>query len=371
MKVLWSLKSFKNRLYTALLSYDNDTNTSKGLEVWRTANGTSWEKVASGGFGDINNLWAITIEEFNDFLYIGTFNFNLDIEVGTGAEVWRSLTGDSGTWTQTNADGFGDTNNFVIYMMAAYKGYLYVGVWYYNESSEDWIRFYRTSDGQNWSQVDLSGLSSGSGGGSSLLMPLVVNDTFWMGNSFDTGGAGLYYSSNVANWQQEGERGFGDANNIDLFAMTLFKNYLYVSFGNNNGAQIWRSGPINPLSILTTSLLAAKLGSSYSANIDISSGTSPYICSYTGDLPQGLSLSSSCVISGIPTQASDHTFTVYVRDSGIPAQTTSKTFNLTVIPVTLPETGSNNQNNSWILLGGLICLGFIYSFSLTKLKKLD
>ncbi|MGA9351423.1 MAG: hypothetical protein WBW48_21805 [Anaerolineae bacterium] len=56
---------------------------------------------------------------------MGTYNWN------TGAEVWRSP--DGTTWTQVNADGFGDVNSQAVAFMAVLGSYLYAGT--YNEAT--------------------------------------------------------------------------------------------------------------------------------------------------------------------------------------------------------------------------------------------
>jgi len=63
-------------------------NDTTGLEVWRTANGTSWEQVGFTGFGNSNNFssyWSNSVTEFNNGLYVGTLN------ITNGGEVWLFL----------------------------------------------------------------------------------------------------------------------------------------------------------------------------------------------------------------------------------------------------------------------------------------
>src|ERR1700733_4789702 len=92
---------------------------------------------------------------------------------------------------------------------------------------------------------------------------------------------------------------------------------------------------INPFSSgqgLGLSLLpGATVGVPYNATIGVSGGTAPYTCVQTGgSLPAGLSLSSSCVVSGTPTTAGTSTMTVKATDSGSPALTITGPESITV-----------------------------------------
>jgi hypothetical protein len=102
----------------------------------------------------------------------------------------------------------------------------------------------------------------------------------------------------------------------------------------------------NPLTISTTSLAPATVGSAYSATIIASGGTTPYAFSATG-LPSGLAIASTTgAISGTPAANSSGIASVAltVTDSTAPtALTASATLLLTVNPTQVappPVTGS-------------------------------
>lgn len=90
--------------------------------------------------------------------------------------------------------------------------------------------------------------------------------------------------------------------------------------------------PKPPLAIATKSLPDAVVNSAYSFSLQAVNGTTPY--SWTlinGTLPNGLSLSSSGLISGTPTAPGTSTFTVQVTDSSSPSpQTATAQLSLTV-----------------------------------------
>ena len=87
------------------------------------------------------------------------------------------------------------------------------------------------------------------------------------------------------------------------------------------------------LSITTTSLPSGTVGTSYSALLTATGGTSPYKWTLSGTLPAGLNLSNSGVISGTPTVAAKASLTFKVTDSSHPTQNKSATLSLTINPV--------------------------------------
>jgi hypothetical protein len=83
------------------------------------------------------------------------------------------------------------------------------------------------------------------------------------------------------------------------------------------------------LSIPSTTLAAYTEGSAYAQSLQAVGGTAPYTWSInSGQLPAGLSLSSSGVISGVPTSTSSSSFVVTVTDSAFPSQTQSATLTM-------------------------------------------
>ena len=71
------------------------------------------------------------------------------------------------------------------------------------------------------------------------------------------------------------------------------------------------------VTVTTTTLPNAILGSPYNQALTATGGAAPYTwATLTGSLPTGLSLSSGGVISGTPTVAGTYTFTVKATDSG-------------------------------------------------------
>ena len=85
--------------------------------------------------------------------------------------------------------------------------------------------------------------------------------------------------------------------------------------------------PLSALTITTTSLPNGATGTPYSQQLNATGGEPPYSWTVTsGNLPDGLSLSSAGLISGTPTASGVYSFTVQVSD----ALSSMTTANLTI-----------------------------------------
>ncbi|UWP79133.1 putative Ig domain-containing protein [Dactylosporangium fulvum] len=91
-----------------------------------------------------------------------------------------------------------------------------------------------------------------------------------------------------------------------------------------------------PLSITTTTLVAGKAGTAYSASLAATGGVAPYTWAvHAGNLPAGLTLNPATgAISGTPTAVGDSTFTVRVTDDD--AVTDDQELSLQVAASTTP-----------------------------------
>ena len=147
-----------------------------------------WELVACQGFGDKNNVYAWSIKEYKDYLYVGTLNSN-------GCQVYRSQTGNFGTWQKVNFDGF-DKNALSagVRNMYVYNNLLWVvtGSWYHG--AQVWV----------------------------------------------TNGK-IKNKNGLLNWKKASENGFGHGRNIPTIrSICVFKNKLYVGTRSKDFARIYR-----------------------------------------------------------------------------------------------------------------------------------
>jgi hypothetical protein len=120
-------------------------------------------------------------------------------------------------------------------------------------------------------------------------------------------------------------------NNVTNGAATPIVNYIavpIVASSSSGGGSI---------TIDTTTLPAAAYGVSYGALLEATGGTAPYTWNLaSAGLPEGLSLSSTGVVSGTPTQASGTSFSFVARVSDASGVSAQKTFTMSYVPPTTP-----------------------------------
>jgi Putative Ig domain len=118
-----------------------------------------------------------------------------------------------------------------------------------------------------------------------------------------------------------------------LLGLSVFLDGCASGTGSGGG-----QNPPPQISIMTTSLPNATMGTSYSATLTATGGTPPYTWSLmSGTLPAGLSLNASTgAIAGKPTAAvSGSALTFKVKDSSNPALSQTVNLTLTVAPAAL------------------------------------
>ncbi len=108
-----------------------------------------------------------------------------------------------------------------------------------------------------------------------------------------------------------------------------------------------------PLAVATTSLPGGTAGTTYSATLNATGGTTPYTWSLaSGTLPSGMSLQSSGLLSGTTSQTGQFNITVQVTDSSSTKENATQPLVLTISAVvsgnTAPSTlfGFSTSNTS-------------------------
>jgi hypothetical protein len=227
--IVFDMIPFKDQLYAGT---GNWNSTSTAGQIWRSANGTDWSLVAANGLGNPNNAGFTTFTSFNGMLYAAALN-HID-----GAELWRSSTGNDGSWNRVTAQGFGGGSAyFIITSLTTFNGQLYATV---EATSGTGAQVWRTSNGTNWTLVSGNGFGDPNNfqtGGA-----VVYRGQLYVTTRNDVTGAQLWRSSDGTTWKQVVGDGFGDINNIKIESLTTYAGALYAAANNPvTGVELWRS----------------------------------------------------------------------------------------------------------------------------------
>lgn len=370
-----SIALFNGKLYISVLYIDLVTFNT-GMRVYRIDSDSSWTKVNEEGFGDSNNITSYAMSVFNNKLYVGTNH------LVQGPEMWRTQNGTS--WSQVADNGFGETNGRFFSSIFNFHDKIYASM-----MSDTGFELWRSDSGNvdTWTQIGEDGFGSADNLWTSYL-PVIVNDIIYLGTGNETVDiAKIFFSNDGENWTEEDNGVFVDARDEGIWSGTLFKNRIYFAIRNGDiGARIIRSEELDSIKITTESndLPEATKERYYSFQLEYENGTSPYSCTWEGDLPSGMEVTTDCKIQGTPQNASNHTFTVYLQDSGIPFQTDEKEFTLKVNEnefssgneaeiSELPETGKADivLIITFLCQIALLTIGLMFLLKTTQKQKKD
>ena len=128
-----ALAAFNGYLYAATMGKSG----LMGASIWRcqTCGGSDWTKVVDNGLGDIDTDGASGLQVYQDYLYFAVSNSS------TGLEVWRSSSGDSGSWEQIGFGGFGQSANITTSdnALTVFNDTLYVGTLNWRVGGQLWL----------------------------------------------------------------------------------------------------------------------------------------------------------------------------------------------------------------------------------------
>ncbi|MGD0947829.1 MAG: CARDB domain-containing protein [Candidatus Binatia bacterium] len=152
-----------------------------------------------------------------------------------------------------------------------------------------------------------------------------VVDVIWDNNR---GGGGL--ASGTTSWSASGIALQTGSNIITAHAFDAAGNTKTASITVNY------NGSTPALSISTTSLPSATVGTGYAQGVAVNGGQTPYNWSVSSGLPSGLNINPATgAIYGTPSVSGTFNFTVAVTDSSSPQKTASEALSLTVSPSVL------------------------------------
>ncbi|MBN1511428.1 MAG: hypothetical protein JXB13_05390 [Phycisphaerae bacterium] len=143
-----TLEVFGGALYAGTSGFNevdvhDPTHTS---EIWRTTNGTSWTRV-----GELSSPTMAEVESmavFRNHLYVGTKNHPPTPEAAAGPELWR--TSDGTTWERLDTRWEFDRDALHVDVLVAYpdeEGALYAGL------GSPYAHLYRSVDGETWTAI--------------------------------------------------------------------------------------------------------------------------------------------------------------------------------------------------------------------------
>ncbi len=228
--VLFDMIVFNGQLYAGNGAWPVLGTTG---EIWRTADGTKWERMAGAWEKNSNNAGVTNFATFGGGLYITTYNPN------EGIEVYRSFSGNSDDWTRVASASFGLKTAYPIATgLTAFKDALYVALEGY--AGGPGMRVLRTFDGVTWVTANLPGFGNtdnyGAGGFA------VHNGYLYVGTRNDVTGGQIWRTADGANWEQVGTSGFGSPLNYKIEGLVSAQGTLFAFSRNDaTGTQVWSS----------------------------------------------------------------------------------------------------------------------------------
>lgn len=256
----FEVTTFNGKLYLGM-----EADNTFGARIWRTKSGVAiphsqadWEEVAAVDglpFGVANitqNDHIDSLAEFNGYIFASTANGGSNI---LGTRVFRSPTGDAGTWEDAIAAygaGFGMIENTNFKDMQVFQGYLCGGTQNLTTGAQVWC----TANGTTWTQKNYSGFG--------LNSPDQTNLEVWSGHVYngglyfgvqnqgllrinlddDTGKVFRTFDLNGTPTWTEVFSGPAGSKRVDILGD--LDGYIYISHRSSSGVAIYRSPSGNP-----------------------------------------------------------------------------------------------------------------------------
>jgi len=221
------------------------SNPTLGATIYRSTDGEDWELISAHGIvGNNTNHLVISLVWFNDALYAGTWQL---LTPSLGARLFRAnaKAGDVNDieWEPVTLDGFGNLNNSAFTSGIVFKGYIYFGAFNPSEGTEIWRS--KTGARDDWEMCAPKSFNRPDNTDSTtmyhykgyLYVGTEVERTPSLGTAVyrTAGGEG------EITWEQVNNDGFGEVENSNTGAITVFGRYMYAGAWNPNGCQVWRS----------------------------------------------------------------------------------------------------------------------------------
>jgi hypothetical protein len=191
--------------------------------IYRSEDGKKWEAVDTEGFGDKDNQYVPIFAEFQGWLYAGTYN-------PKGPQVWRSQTGDPGSWEKVMTSSTNnDSTGLIVFKDQLYAMFGTVGM-------TTPLTVWHTADGVSWEQVDFSENTCSFPGGFS-----VYKDALYIGIINCSSGSEMWWTEDGKDWKVTGQNGF----NTPVALVTTLGEYrdklVALGVDMHTGMEVWES----------------------------------------------------------------------------------------------------------------------------------
>jgi hypothetical protein len=216
-------------------------NEVNGGELWRTRDGRTWEQSLKGGYDDPLNVSLCNLLIHNGHLYIGIPGY-YGHDPDRGLEVIR--TADGKTWEKVIEDGFGlgETQGYNG-SAKVYKETIYILLTNYSPQSggptSTGFRLLKSPDGKTWEQVGEPGFGYPN---SSSATSHIIRDVFYIVAHNVKDGNQIWRSSDGINWELFNKFP-ASGTNYGHALVELTDGIEYFEYDTGRGIQIWRYGP--------------------------------------------------------------------------------------------------------------------------------
>jgi hypothetical protein len=227
------------------------SGAASGPQIQASDDGLTFQRTVSEGLGDKQNTGFMTVREqpiLDGRLYIGTTN------PGTGGEIWR--TADGLQWERVADIGLERSSNTSLNPYLVFDNKLYaIGTTAGALDKLKGIEVYRSADGVSWAKVVTDGFSQGKERNVTGTLVAFQGRLYLTTNTMDPRvlipghpaermaprGFQLWVSDDGTRWTQVGNDGFGASTTL-YGVMSVIGDAAYLSaFDYHKGSQLWRS----------------------------------------------------------------------------------------------------------------------------------
>ncbi len=229
----WGMTVFKGKIYTAV---NCDVNSSPGCPgiILRSANGKDWEQIPLATGSSLLDKLGV----FEDMIYATSVGSS----IGSGGYIWRSRSGDPGTWQVVEALEAGVNSSS---MPTEYNGQVYIS----GSSGGPSVFFWHSADGRHWDMNTLKITNQDTSNTNvSDSMLSVFKGNLYFSTFNDPDGGAIYRSKDGKYWETVlpgNPVAWGMADMIE-YRGALYVTSNYSVDDNHWGARLLRSRSGNP-----------------------------------------------------------------------------------------------------------------------------